>query len=138
MNNGLCNGIYEPSVLSGNPCLRSVEIGNECFSYTSSLLIESMPFLESIIVGNNTFTNHKGNCNSASNVKTRSLRINHCPHLKKFIVGKYSFSDYAGGLNLTGVMNSITLLSQIFLVCKLSPLVIMMVVHAISSTHRLF
>lgn len=118
--------------------MRSIEIGNSCFSHTSSLFIERVPFLESIVVGDNSFTNHKGNCNSESNVKTRSLRINHCPHLKKFVVGKYSFNDYAGGLNLTGVMNSITFLSQIFLVCKLSPLVIMMVVHAISSTHRLF
>lgn len=106
MNNGLCNEISGTSTLSRNPCLRSIEIGSECFSYTSSFLIERVPHLESIVVGENSFTKHKGATWGSSdadslNIKSRSLHIISCPQLKEFIIGSFSFSDFGGGLTLT-------------------------------------
>ena len=65
-----------------------------------------MFYLESIVVGKNSFTKHKNDQWGHSdadplNNKARFLRITNCPHLKEFIIGPFTFSDYAGGLTLT-------------------------------------
>ena len=50
-----------------------------------------MSELESVVIGMNSFTQHK---NSYGNDPNRHFYLKNCPKLKSLKMGRYSFSDY--------------------------------------------
>ena len=78
--------------LNGFVGLRSVIIGDDCFRYVRSFNVMNNPLLESIEIGDNSFTNYK---NSYSNDLSRSFIISNCPKFNRLTIGSHSFSDYS-------------------------------------------
>ena len=83
--------------LSKFQCLRSIEIGNDCFGSVQTFKIDGLNQLKSIKIGNNSFTQKK---NSYGNDKSKSFHILNCESLKSIEIGEYSFSDFAGEFEL--------------------------------------
>ena len=78
--------------LEGFVGLQSLVIGDDCFRYVRSFHITNMMMLESITIGDNSFTNFK---NSSSHDLTRSFLISNCPQFVSLTIGSHSFSDYS-------------------------------------------
>ena len=83
--------------------LKSIEIGDDCFSNVELFKIDGLNELKSLKIGNNSFTHLKSNDkwdrNKANNTN-RSFSILNCIELKSIEIGRYSFSDYGGGFEL--------------------------------------
>ena len=77
--------------LSKYPKLKSVTIGDNCFMYTNEVIITGLNELESVVIGENSFTKKK---NSFGYNLVRSFHLKNCPVLKELRIGDYSFSDY--------------------------------------------
>ena len=74
------------------PHLTRIVIGNDCFGSVSHLYICDLPVLESIEVGENSFTSAKDGCPYSYN-KYFYAYIQWLPKLKSLKIGRYSFSD---------------------------------------------
>ena len=81
--------------LSKYPKLKSVTIGDESFMYVNEVKITGLDELESVVIGNNSFTMMK---NSFGNNSTRAFLLSNCPKMKSLKIGDYSFSDYSSFL----------------------------------------
>ena len=83
--------------------LKSIEIGDECFSNVDLFNIDGLKSLKSLKIGDNSFTHLKSNdkwdSNKADNTN-RSFHVLNCIELESIEIGKYSFSDYSGGFEL--------------------------------------
>ena len=77
--------------------LKSIEIGNDCFSNVELFNIDGLNELKSLKIGINSFTKEK---NSHGNDESRSFSILNCNELESIEIGSYSFSDYGGGFEL--------------------------------------
>ena len=77
--------------LSKYPKLKSVTIGDNCFMYTNEVIITGLNELESVVIGENSFTMMK---DSFGNNSTRSFHLKNCLVLKELKIGDYSFSNY--------------------------------------------
>ena len=93
IDNNKCN---EESVtvldLSKYPKLKSVTIGDESFMYVNEVIITGLNELESVVIGENSFTQHK---NGYGNDLNRHFYLKNCPKLKSLKIGIDSFSDYS-------------------------------------------
>ena len=69
--------------------LRSIEIGNNCFSSVTTFRIEGMNNLESLRIGTNSFIKENNNKDSTS-----LFHILNCEKLKTIRIGDNSFSQY--------------------------------------------
>ena len=78
--------------LNGFVGLKSIIIGDECFRYVRTFSISNMILLESMTIGENSFTNFK---NNHSIDLTRSFLISNCPRFISLTIGSHSFSDYS-------------------------------------------
>ena len=92
--------------MSRYPLLQELIIGDDCFWFTDSFVIEGLMYLQRISIGVNSFTKHKnGNWGSSNpeplDNKNRYLRIVNCPHLEELYINSFSFDDYGGGFTLT-------------------------------------
>ena len=67
-------------------------IGNDCFGSASRLNIYVIPELESIEIGDNSFTSAKDYCPSKYN-EYFYVNIGWLPKLKSLKIGRYSFSN---------------------------------------------
>ena len=76
------------------PKLKTLRIGNSTFSHVSVLNITGLSELESVVIGENSFTNHK-NTNDISADPNRHFYLKNCPKLKSLKMGRVSFSDYS-------------------------------------------
>ena len=69
------------------PSLKRLEIGNRCMNRLIHFSIDSLPFLESLNIRNNSFCEHdsipKGDC-----------LIMNCPQLREVVIGDWSFFNY--------------------------------------------
>ena len=74
-------------------------IGSDNFQNVDRVSLENLPFLQTISVGSNSFTNHPDSF--GSNVD-RELIISNCTSLTNVTVDSYAFSDY-NNLNMTGM-----------------------------------
>ena len=83
--------------LNGYKCLKSIEIGDNCFGSVDVFRINGLRCLISLKVGKNSFTKYK---NSYGNNESRSFSILNCDELESIEIGLYSFSDYRGGFEL--------------------------------------
>ena len=71
--------------------LKKIVIGNECFMYVNEVKMIGLKQLESVVIGMNSFTQHK---NDHGNDPNRHFYLKNCPKLKSLKMGSYSFSDY--------------------------------------------
>ena len=82
--------------------LKSIEIGNDCFSNVDLFSIDGLNELKSLKIGINSFT-HLKSSNwewSKANNTNRSFSILNCIELESIEIGHHSFSDYGGGFEL--------------------------------------
>ena len=73
--------------------LEELEIGNDCFMYVNSFMIDGLNHLKSLEIGMNSFTKKK---NSYGNDESRFFQVSNCIKLESIEIGPFSFSDYGG------------------------------------------
>ena len=73
--------------------LEELEIGNDCFMYVNSFMIDGLNELKSLKIGMNSFTTNKF---GYGNNPSRFFQISNCDELESIEIGQYSFSDYGG------------------------------------------
>ena len=71
--------------------LKNVVIGDGSFVYVNEVSIIGLSELESVVIGMNSFTQHK---NDYGNDPNRHFYLKNCPKLKSLKIGRYSFKDY--------------------------------------------
>ena len=80
--------------------LKSIEIGDDCFSDVKLFDINGLNELKSLKIGNRSFTQQKSNWDTINMNSSRSFRIVNCGELESIEIGSRSFSDYGGGFKL--------------------------------------
>ena len=75
--------------------LRSLVIENNTFTTVEQFVIDGLPQLESIEIGNASFTLTTDLSVTVGNLNKKFSLIN-CPNLKSVSIGSYSFLDFAG------------------------------------------
>ena len=89
------DGLNEPDFtgldLSGFSKLKRLEIGNDCFSYVEEVKLIGLNELESVEIGEKSFTEKR---NGDGNDPNRHFYLKNCPKLKALKMGRFSFSDY--------------------------------------------
>ena len=71
--------------------LKALVIGDDCFMNVDQLNLIGLSKLRSVVIGENSFTQHK---NDADNDPNRHFYLKNCPSLREMRIGCYSFSDY--------------------------------------------
>ena len=83
--------------LSKYHSLKSVTIGGNCFEYVGIVSITGLNELESVVIGEKSFTECKDDYSITLN-PNRHFYLKSCPKLKSLKIGRYSFSDYASAV----------------------------------------
>ena len=78
--------------------VESIEIGSDSFSSVKVFKINKLEYLKYLIIGINSFTEHKNGIDGSS--ESKSFHILNCKSLKLIEIGKYSFSDFGGEFEL--------------------------------------
>ena len=73
-------------------CLRSIEIGSDCFKNVEEVKWNGLNVLESVVIGKNSFTRHKNSCGKDPN---RHFQLKNCERVRELKIGCYSFNDYS-------------------------------------------
>ena len=73
-------------------CLKSIEIGDECFENMKEVKLIGMNQLERVVIGKNSFTKKK---NDAAKDPSRHFCLKNCEKVRELKMGRYSFSDYS-------------------------------------------
>ena len=89
VNESTYNG--EELSLGGYCRLRKVVIGDDCFDAIRRLEVVGLKELESMVIGNGSFTTCKGEHESHDGM----LRVSDCPRLQFISTGDYAFGDYS-------------------------------------------
>ena len=93
--------------------LESIEIGNDCFGSIQRFQIEGLNRLQSLKIGNNSFTQVKyndfendwdGSISKCRN-ESKSFHILNCKSLKVIEIGQCSFADFGGEFELRNLEN---------------------------------
>ena len=93
VKNNTCNeSNVQPLDMSQFLNLRELIVGDESLMYVKELRLIGLSELESVVIGMNSFTQHK---NGYGNDPNRHFYLKDCPKLKSLKVGRYSFSDYS-------------------------------------------
>ena len=71
--------------------VRRIVIGHDAFMYVEEVKLIGLNELESVVIGENSFTQHK---NGYGNGPNRHFYLKDCLKLKSLKIGRYSFSDY--------------------------------------------
>ena len=74
------------------PSLEVIEIGSSSFSNVDALRLIGLPKLRRVMIGSNSFTQHK---NGFGNDPNRHFYLKNCPLLTRVGIGRYSFSDFS-------------------------------------------
>ena len=80
--------------LSGFSKLKRLEIGNDCFSYVEEVKLIGLNELESVEIGEKSFTKYKDTYHTTAD-PNRHFYLKDCPKLKSLKMGRFSFSDYS-------------------------------------------
>ena len=91
IDNGISESGFTEFDLSRLSQLKSLVVGNHCFSYVNEVKLIGLSELESVEIGMNSFTQHKNDCGNDPN---RHFYVKDCLKLKSLKMGRYSFSDY--------------------------------------------
>lgn len=88
-------GVSEPEITAVDfgrfSCLKSLKIGDHCFSYVEKVKLVGLKMLESVVIEMESFTKR---INDHGNDPNRHFVLKNCPSLKKLEIGYDSFSDY--------------------------------------------
>ena len=87
--------------------LKSIEIGNDCFSNVDTCKIDGLNELKSLKIGMNSFTHLKSSF--VGNDKSQSFSISNCDELESIEIGRYSFRYYSGGFELRNLPKLVTI-----------------------------
>ena len=71
--------------------LKELVVGDESFMYVKEVKLVGLHYLESVVIGMNSFTRKK---NGADSGYSGSLYLKNCPKLKSLRMGRYAFSTY--------------------------------------------
>ena len=92
IDNGVSQSDFTELVLSRFSQLKSLTLGDHCFTYVAEVKVIGLRELESVEIGMNSFTKEK---NSSDNDPNRHFYLKNCPKLKSLKMGHHSFSDYS-------------------------------------------
>ena len=92
IDNGVSQSDFTELVLSRFSQLKSLTLGDHCFTYVTEVKVIGLRELESVEIGMNSFTKEK---NSSDNDPNRHFYLKNCPKLKSLKMGHHSFSDYS-------------------------------------------
>ena len=93
--------------------LESIEIGNDCFGSIQTFKIEGLNRLQSLKIGDNSFTQVKlndfvndsdGSISKCRN-ESKSFHILNCESLEVIEIGQFSFCDFGGEFELRNLDN---------------------------------
>ena len=84
IDNGVSDSNFTVLDLSRFTRLRTLEIGDHCFSFVDELKLIGMNELESVVIGENSFTEGSG-----------ALILSGCSALEALRIGNYSFASYS-------------------------------------------
>ena len=79
--------------LSGFSKLKRLEIGNDCFAYVEEVKLIGLSELESVVIGEKSFTKYKDTYHTTPD-PNRHFYLKNCPKLKSLKMGHHSFMDY--------------------------------------------
>ena len=85
-----CNSLTSFSVVS-YPYLEKIEVGDDSFMRVSKVVVENDDSLKEIVIGANSFTNHKYSHGEDS---SRTFTLKNCPRLTALSMGRFSLSDF--------------------------------------------
>ena len=74
--------------------LKSLSVGDHCFSYVNEVKVIGLSELESVVIGMNSFTKFKNTWQITSDPNCH-FYLKNCPKLKSLKMGCFSFSDYS-------------------------------------------
>ena len=92
IDNGVSQSDFSELDLSRFLQLKSLSVGDHCFSYVNEVNITGLSELESVEIGRSSFTKHK---NGSDKDPNRHFYLKNCPSLRELRIGRYSFSDYS-------------------------------------------
>ena len=78
--------------VSGLKWLKSIEIGDECFENVNEVKLIGLNRLESVVIGEKSFTKHKNYYDDDD--PNRHFYLKNCERLRELKMGHHSFSDY--------------------------------------------
>ena len=93
IDNGVSQSDFSELDLSRFLQLKSLTVGDHCFSYVNEVKMAGLSELESVEIGMNSFTKFKNTWQITSD-PNRHFYLKNCPKLKSLKMGRYSFSDY--------------------------------------------
>ena len=91
-NNAYYEKCYRVLDLSFFSNLKVFEVGDYSFTYVKEVKLIGLNRLESVVIGNNSFTKNK---DSDGNDSSRHFYLKNCARLRELKMGRYSFSDYS-------------------------------------------
>ena len=91
IDNGVSQSDFTELDLSRFLQLKSLSVGDHCFSYVNEVKMVGLSELESVVIGMNSFTKCK---NGWGEDPDRHFYLKNCPKLKSLKMGCFSFSDY--------------------------------------------
>ena len=93
IDNGVSQSDFTELDLSRFLQLKSLSVGDHCFSYANEVKVIGLNELESMEIGMNSFTKFKNTWQITSD-PNRHFYLKNCPKLKSLKMGRYSFSNY--------------------------------------------
>ena len=93
MSDGCCNGnIWKAFDVSLLPCLRELQVGNNCFRCVEEVRMVGMSTLEKVVIGDICFSS-RGDW--ADNSANNRFFLKDCERLRELKIGSNSFNDYS-------------------------------------------
>ena len=92
IDNGVNQSDFTELDLSRFLQLKSLTVGDHCFSYVNEVKVIGLSKLESVEIGMNSFTKKK---NSHGDDPNRHFYLKNCPKLKSLKFGRWSCLDYS-------------------------------------------
>ena len=94
IDNGVSGSNFTVLDLTRFTQLRSLVIGDHCFSYVTTVNMTGLNGLESVEIGMNCFTKYKNTYDITAD-PNRHFFLKNCPSLKSLKINPFSFSDYS-------------------------------------------
>ena len=94
IDNGVSQSDFTELDLSRFLQLKSLSVGDHCFSYVNEVKVIGLRELENVEIGENSFTKFKNTWYDIRPDPNRHFYLKNCPKLKSLKIGRYSFSDY--------------------------------------------
>ena len=93
VDNNACNDkCFTELDLTSISNLKVFEVGDYSFSFVNEVKLIGMNELERVVIGKNSFTKCKNNCEYNPN---RHFYLKDCERLRELKISRYSFSDYS-------------------------------------------